>query len=202
MRSPLLLAVIGVFTFASTAWAQFHSERTTDLSPGAALWIEPGEITVYSRNSGLISGTFTLKKWVGNSRPAGITGGACLVYQNEPKPCGDDDVCRTDGKFGYCITDRSTFDGTSSASCWYKPSPNGEVACQKSPTLDLIENVAYQTPLVSAFPTRPVSWRVLTCQNVAEFGCANGSKEDAILNAGPAWRSDGPANPGQFYPYP
>ena len=71
----------------------------------------------------------------------------------------------------------------------YKPVQSGEdVACNKQPVIDLTLDVRHQTPLVAMFPARPVTWRVITCQNVVPGGCASGKTGEQIVRYGPVAR--------------
>jgi hypothetical protein len=155
-----------------------HGGPPTPIGSGST--IVAGAITVGP--SGKISGTFSRVK---GGDDAGDTGGACLTYQYAKSPT----ICKNNGEcnvtittksgttlpqgHGYCDVDHSIFATSPAGTCWYKPLPN-DISCMKSPTLPLIENVEYQTPLVDTKAAKPgASWRVVTCQNLAPLGCSN-----------------------------
>jgi hypothetical protein len=159
--------------------------------PGVQEWrIEPGKVNFFLSTS-KISGTFTrLITPVKAGGAPGDTGGACLIYQYDKAKvtCKNDDECNsavattksgttltlTQGH-GYCDKEDSTIVAVSRASlgtCWYKPLPD-DSSCMKSPTLPLIENIEYQTPLVDTKGRAGISWRVITRQNLAPLGSSD-----------------------------
>ena len=126
-----------------------------------------------------ISGSFKLTR-----DPGGVnskSGGGCLVFQptDDPKPCQDASTCPLlgVGVWSYCIP------GANGSSCWVK---KAESDCQKFPG-GMEENKIYDLPASSSpegtdalplGPSRPVAWRVVTCQNVKPGGCANATGKE------------------------
>ena len=155
--------------------------------------INPGPVTVVATPPGgaatsgpEITGTFTLDYSLNGFRDA-KSGGGCLVLQHpgEPRACETHADCQEmpflpigPGANGYCLPGETT-----AKSCWFKPADAGY--CAKFPG-GLAVGDTKQLPAVPAnMPAThsgPISWRVVTCQNLkpgpsGKPGCADAGSE-------------------------
>lgn len=153
--------------------------------------IEPGKVTVKKPQAlPQVTGTFALRRDPNGDGPTrlesggtrdGVTGGACLVFRavDNPRACSAPADCtEADSSLGgYCLENV----------CWYK---KGD-PCIKSPVELLKLNKAVHLPTVGAFPLgqkKSMPWRVITCQNLTDFGCASPSSQEGIsfrIRSGP-----------------
>lgn len=160
--------------FLSTATLLF---ATACMAQNLPLYlIEPGDVVQMTDSA--ITGSVTLK-----SSPYGndsTTGGGCLVYTSVPdaKTCTYDSECGV----GYCGNFNA---GNGRKVCWHQPA---QPSCHKSPVQPLPLNIPVafdnSTPAYPAGVKKPIRWRVLSCQNLFPFACAQGPEEDALKRWG------------------
>jgi hypothetical protein len=154
-----------------------------------------------------VTGTFALRSSVRGDGPTrlstggtrkGVTGGACLIFRTveNPKACSTVADCESmtgaatavePSLTGYCVANDLPGDVPGSPSpekvCWYK---KGE-PCVKSPVEVLTVDKVIHLPTVDAFPlgrNKPTLWRIVSCQNLTDFGCASSTGQ-----AGINWRT-------------
>jgi hypothetical protein len=147
-----------------------------------------------------VTGTFALRSDPHGDGPTrlssggsrnGVTGGACLVFRavENPKACSTPADCELAGTEAepslavYCVASELSENVAGrplpEKVCWYK---KGD-PCVKSPVEVLILDKVVYLPTVDAFPlgrNRPMLWRVVSCQNLTDFGCASATGQDGI----------------------
>jgi len=139
--------------------------------------VQPGDV-VPGATAQTITGSVTLK--VSPSGQASKSGGGCLMYISVPdhKPC--DSSCRTAG--GACANFGPGEEGP--MVCWHKPA---QESCHRSLTGDLDLGTTPFDNGTTPYPTgvkRPIRWRVVTCQNLAELACRFGPPSKTVLRYG------------------
>ena len=150
-----------------------------------------------------VTGTFALRSDPHGDGPTrlssgdsrnGVTGGACLVFRavDNPKACSTPSDCKsvkevdteTESSLAvYCLASELSEDipgrPLPEKVCWYK---KGD-PCVKSPNEVLTLDKVVHLPTVDAFPlgrNKPMLWRVVSCQNLTDFGCASSTGQDGI----------------------
>ena len=182
MRKVVLLVAASMLLLTTVSMAQQTAPQTAPpTAPPNALGfiVEPGEVAP-GPNAQLITGSITLKSSrLGSRSKTATTGGGCLIYTSVPNrtpPCTKDSECQIPGVGGYC----ANFDeGQAAKVCWHQPEP-AQQSCHRSPTkaLPLGKPVPFDKP-TTPYPSgvqRPIRWRVVSCQNLVDGGCA---KKDA-----------------------
>ena len=124
----------------------------------------------------------------------GVTGGACLIFRavENPGACETSADCELatgagtaaeSSLIGYCLATGSSEEipgrPLPERVCWYK---KGD-PCVKSPVEVLTLDKIVHLPTVDAFPlgrNKPMFWRVVSCQNLTDFGCASSTGQDGI----------------------
>ena len=150
-----------------------------------------------------VTGTFALRSDPRGDRPTrrssggtrnGVTGGACLVFRavENPKACSTPADCELGKGVGteaesslavYCLASKASEEipggPLPEKVCWYK---KGD-PCVKSPNDVLTLDKVVHLPTVDAFPlgrAKPMLWRVVSCQNLTDFGCASPTGQEGI----------------------
>ena len=147
-----------------------------------------------------VTGTFALRSDPHGDGPTrlssggsrnGVTGGACLVFRaaDNPKPCSTPADCKEAGTEAesslavYCLAGELSEDipgrPLPEKVCWYK---KGD-PCVKSPNEVLTPDKVVHLPTVDAFPlgrNKPMLWRVVSCQNLTDFGCASSTGQEGF----------------------
>jgi hypothetical protein len=165
MRKFAALLLFPVIAFAAV-------NVRSGATPARHFTVVPIRIEPKPGDPGQIRGQFELKASP-QAQSALLTGGACMVRQfYHAKTCtqhSDCDAAAPGGTLhGYC----ANAPGAAAKSCWYKPPGLDTVMCKKSPVAPLPKKVPLYTPWVAVGERRPVSWRIVTCQNVVAGGCA------------------------------
>lgn len=111
----------------------------------------------------------------------GVFGGGCLLYQRKtnPKTCTVAENCTSPNgsvahptRSGYCLPLDST-----EKTCWYT-----ENYCVRHTRVPM----ALDTPTKLSAPanplgvTYPLSWRVMSCQNITPYGCGSAASVEGI----------------------
>lgn len=171
MRRVWILFVATTMLFTAASLAQ---------QSGPLYIVEPSDVVQQTNSQ--ITGSVTLK-----SSPSGhdaTTGGGCLVYTSVPeaKTCTYHSECQSEAGPGYC---GSFNPGEGRKVCWHQPA---QPSCHKSPVqplpLDISVVFDNSTPAYPAGVKKPIRWRVLSCQNLVPFACAQGPGEDSVYLLG------------------
>lgn len=172
---------------------------------------ENPEVGAESLEMPQVTGTFALRSDPHGDGPTrlstggtrdGVTGGACLVFRaaENPKACNSPADCKSAMEPGpaadsdlasYCLSTEAS-EGIAGSSlpakvCWYK---KGD-PCVKSPAEVLTLDKVVHLPTVEAFPlgrNKPMLWRVVSCQNLTDFGCGRPTAQGGIdwrIRSGP-----------------
>ena len=137
--------------------------------------VEPGHV-VQEPNSQLISGSIVFKK-TPFGKP-GMTGGGCLIYTPvaDPTPCTSNQQCTAARAGDYCAPYNNGTAQPDAMVCWRQPE---QPSCHKSPMTPLEDGKTYPfDQLTNPYPvgvSRPIKWRVVSCQNLVPGGCAGTS---------------------------
>jgi hypothetical protein len=197
-RNSLAIFLFAVFQLAGCA--------TYQVEPGEVIvkrFAETPEGSAESLEMPQVTGTFALRSDPHGDGPTrlstgaarnGVTGGACLIFRavenrkacSTPADCelvtGANNAAESTLK-GYCLANESSEDLPGSPLpaklCWFK---KGD-PCVKSPIEVLTLDKVVQLPTVDAFPlgrNKPMLWRVISCQNLTDFGCANPTAQEGI----------------------
>ena len=159
--------------------------------------IEPRKVTVKKpQATPQVTGTFALRRDPNGDGPTklssggtrdGVTGGGCLVFRavENPRACSTITDCESEAGDAdkssltpYCLSEGLVGVSLPEKACWYK---KGD-PCVKSPVEALKLNKVVHLPTVDAFPlgNKPMLWRVITCQNLTDFGCASDNPQVGV----------------------
>lgn len=197
----LLLATCMMFSLTTSMTGPYATKYIVE--PGHVVKVNNPELRFF------ITGSVTLKESpLGSDSDTANRGGGCLIYLTPgAKACTANTDCtirlRIEGAFsrvvpGYCASTSHFVPPARPPhaepppmpmACWYKPKPESCVR-RPDPTHNspLQENVQlrfdHATPIHPPDVPGPISWRVVSCQNIVDKGCRNDDPNGKVYRFG------------------